>query len=599
MKEEFRRDLAFIGGYLTRYRILTGGVLVAIFLSSFLDGISMGMLIPILQLVLSPESSSSGALPFLHILNFPAGFDIRMKVLILFSFFCLTVVIKNIFTYLMNVGIITVQNSLTKDLRTELFDMIIEAQISFHDTLKSGAIFNSINNETERIGRYLFYLLQMVVAVVSLLSYMAVLLYVSWEFTLLYFMIIGAVVLPMRFVIRTVQSYGDKQSLYNADFNFHLMEMLTGARVIHLFGRVEHAKAQFSRLAERYRQSLVSVAKYIFAATPFSEIVMVIAISAMFVGSFYLLSERVTALIPQIIAYTFIAFRALRYIGNISSFRTSMSGETPALRYYQRLMEDSAESRQKSGSTRLSSFDRIEFKNVSFTYGDEKQVLRNFNLTIRRGEVTAIVGASGSGKSTIVGLISRLYDPQAGQVLVDGIDLRELDVTVWRKKIGVVSQDVFLFNDTVFNNISFGIPDAPREKVITAAVVANAHEFIETLEQGYDTLLGERGLRLSGGQKQRISIARAVLPDPEILIFDEATSALDTQSEKIIQESIDRLSVNRTVIIIAHRLSTVRHADNIVVIDEGEIVEQGRHEVLMGDSVLYRKYYELQQGHVI
>jgi len=244
--------------------------------------------------------------------------------------------------------------------------------------------------------------------------------------------------------------------------------------------------------------------------------------------------------------------------------------------------------------------EKIAFENVSFSYphqdspGENELVLEEIGLEVSKGEIVALVGPSGGGKTTIANLIPRFYDPTKGRITVDGQDIREVTLKSLRGQMGIVTQETILFNDTVRNNIAYGDPEAPFERIVDCARIANAHEFITALPQGYDTIIGERGVKLSGGQKQRIAIARAILKDPEILIFDEATSSLDSESELLVQEALDRLMKGHTTLVIAHRLSTVRRADRIVVIDRGRIVEEGKHEDLMARSGLYRRLYDLQ-----
>ena len=238
----------------------------------------------------------------------------------------------------------------------------------------------------------------------------------------------------------------------------------------------------------------------------------------------------------------------------------------------------------------------IEFRDVTFNYSDsEEKVLDDVNFTAKRGEIIAFVGSSGAGKTTLADLIPRFYDPTSGKILLDGTDIKEIKVADLRKQMGIVTQETVLFNETVFNNIAYGLPDTPMDKVINVAKIANAHEFIENMENGYDTIVGEKGTKISGGQRQRLSIARALLKNPPIMIFDEATSALDNESEVLVQEAIEHLMKERTTFVIAHRLSTIRNADKIIVMDKGKIVQQGKHDELLADKAgIYNKLYELQ-----
>jgi len=281
---------------------------------------------------------------------------------------------------------------------------------------------------------------------------------------------------------------------------------------------------------------------------------------------------------------------------NFSNGITSVQKGTISAQRIFSVIDTTPHIRNKPGAKTLDTFrEQIEFKNVSFAY-DKDHVLRDINLTIEKGKTIALVGPSGGGKSTLADLVPRFYDPASGEVLLDGISMTDYDVESLRRVMGVVTQESILFNDTIFNNIAFGMENVPEGDVIQAAKVANAHDFIMETEHGYQTTIGERGAKLSGGQRQRISIARAVLKNPPILILDEATSALDSESERLVQDALNNLMQNRTSIVIAHRLSTIQHADEIIVVQGGRIVERGRHEDLIGKSGLYRKLNEIQKA---
>jgi len=295
-----------------------------------------------------------------------------------------------------------------------------------------------------------------------------------------------------------------------------------------------------------------------------------------------------------IVTFFFVLYRLSPKVGTLNNYRHYFLGEFPGFRSVADLIRETSAPQIKSGRKVFEKLNEsIKFEDVYFSYGDE-DVFKGLNAVFKKGKTTAIVGASGVGKSTIIDLILRFYDPTNGRILIDGTDLKELDLQTWRRAMSVVRQDTFLFNDTVRKNILLGDPEASESEVIKAAKLANAHEFIVKLPQGYDTLIGDRGLRLSGGQRQRLALARAIIRNPQILILDEATSALDTESEQLIQEALKEIERDRTTIIVAHRLSTIEKADNILVIENGKVIEEGSHAELIKKNGAYAKYYSLQ-----
>jgi subfamily B ATP-binding cassette protein MsbA len=376
-----------------------------------------------------------------------------------------------------------------------------------------------------------------------------------------------------------------------------LQETISGIRLVKASGTESYEEGRFAEGSNKYASSSLKLTRLALLAPPVTEIIgTVIAVLILWIGAWQVLRSG-TMTGATLLAFLTLVLRLLQPLKQLSQMRTTAQSSLASAERLFEILDSPAEFQRDRGTRDMATFDRhLEFENVSFSYGDAP-VLSNIDFSASKGEVVALVGPSGSGKSTLVDLIPRFYEPTAGRILLDGIDVRDIKLPALRSLTGIVSQETVLFHDTVRSNIAYGAVDQySQEQIEAAARAANAHEFIIELPRGYDTLLGERGTRLSGGQRQRLAIARALLTDPPILILDEATSALDTESERLVQEAVDRLLQGRTVFVIAHRLSTITHADQILVLDRGEIVERGTHAELLARRGAYHRLYSLQFG---
>jgi len=404
------------------------------------------------------------------------------------------------------------------------------------------------------------------------------------------------VVLPVRTLGKRIRRSTEKIQAGVGELSQILEETVSGNRVVKAFGMEDFEIKKFGKHTQRYFSSLIRITRMRELASPLTELLSVAAgvVMIWFGGRQILVEHSLNA--SEFLGFLILIFQIMPPIKELTSVNNRIQESSAAGKRIFELLDREATIRNPQTVTPLKDFSNsIEFRNVGFSYKDSPPILKNINVTIRKGEIVAIVGPSGSGKTTMVDLLPRFYDPTSGGILIDGIDLRALDVKALRSKIGIVTQETILFNDTIRNNIAYGLEDCPMERVIAAAKTANAHEFISGTPKGYESLVGERGVKVSGGERQRISLARALLKNPPILILDEATSALDTESEILVQEAIDHLMEGRTSVVIAHRLSTVQHADRILVLNEGEIVEVGRHdELLLHTDGIYKKLYDLQ-----
>ena len=431
---------------------------------------------------------------------------------------------------------------------------------------------------------------------ILIVIYMSVLFRMSWKLTLFTIIFAPIMIGIMSMIGRRLRATSTEAQKYWSDTMSQVEETLGGLRIIKAFLAEKKMTRRFDGVTEKMRNKYNQVATRQAMAHPVSEFLgsVMIAIVLWFGGTL-ILGDNAIIDAPSFMAYMAILYSVIQPIKDLSKAAYSIPKGLASMERIDVILDAEDNIREPAEPRPLKSFESgIRFSGVSFRYEDGREVLHHIDLDIPKGMNIAIVGASGAGKSTLVDLIPRFYDPCEGSISIDGTDIREVSTRDLRSLMGNVNQDPILFNDTIFNNIAFGIENATAEQVEEAARIANAHDFIMEKEDGYQTNIGDRGVKLSGGQRQRISIARAILKNPPILILDEATASLDTESERLVQEALDKLMRNRTTISIAHRLSTVRNADEIIVMDGGRIVERGRHEELIALNGYYKRLYEMQ-----
>lgn len=515
-------------------------------------------------------------------------------------FVCIVVVasvfLANIFRYISALFAAQIRLDTVKNLRMDIFNKISALHIGFFNTERKGDMISRMTNDVQEVevtilsGFKTFFKEPL-----TILVFFIMLFKISIEltlFTLIVLPISGGILSQIlkRLRKRALQSQESLGRIVNI-----LDETLGGMRVVKAFNATKYVVDKVDRETSYYRKVNLSYARKKESASPLSEAIGVTIVTIiLFYGGTLVLNDT-----SDLEASVFIAYLAIfsQIISPAKTFSNTISalqkGLVSADRVF-KIVDLVPAIKSRPNAEVIDKFsEKISFENVSFSY-DVEPVLKNISFDISKGKMIALVGPSGGGKSTIADLLPRFYDPTEGRITLDGIDLKDVELESLRAQLGIVTQESILFNDTIENNIAFGLNDVSREEVIKAAKVANAHDFIMEQENGYDTNIGERGSKLSGGQRQRISIARAVLKNPPILIMDEATSALDSESEKLVQEALQNLMQNRTALVIAHRLSTIQHADEILVIQNGEIVERGTHEELLKDKGIYQKLRSIQ-----
>ncbi len=515
--------------------------------------------------------------------------------------FCLLIVMiavaSNLFLYLQGFFMAFVQQSVIRDFRNRLFEKYQKLSLSYFHHQRTGQLMSRVTNdvivlnETVDLGFN-----RLVTDSLSVILLSTFLILLSWKLTLL-----AALVLPLVFGFiylmgKKLRKYSVRSQEKMADVNSVLEETVSNIRIVKAYAMEKFETAKFFRATGEFFRALVRMTRLRHLASPVNEILITVAgIVILFFAGTRIIKGQGELDAGDFITFVIAMFSLIKPVKTLLSIHVKIQEGMAAAERIFSVLDAPITVKESPDAIEIDNFNAsIRFENVSFAYNKSEPVLKNISFEVRKGEVLALVGPSGAGKSTLFDLLPRFYDPTEGNIYIDDINIKKIKLDSLRRLLGIVTQETYLFNDTIKANIAYGLKNISTDKIVKAAMAANAHDFISEFEDGYDTLVGNRGVRLSGGQRQRIAIARALLKNPQILIFDEATSALDTEAELLVQEAIDRLMASRTTLVIAHRLSTIKHADRILVIDQGQLVEIGTHWQLIEKDGLYRRLYMMQ-----
>ncbi len=568
--------------------------------SSLLEVVGTALVLPLTQILAGnhviPATSSSGFLGKLSsiYLHIPQNHQLQAILISL----ALVTIIKNSNLYLSRIFQISFTFETISRLREICIERFLKLGLTFYVKTSTGELLGYVNEQAQRSERYLNDLVDITREVITIAFLLIFLIILSPLLTLITFFCITILALSIHILIKKINKKGQKSSSEIENLSNHVGEILNGIKVIQSFNTEGREIEDAKRLINNRFKAEFSAYKLYSAVAPLTETLGILAlIIILFVGTSLIFTRNANGTnLPILLTFTLALLRTLPRVNSLNNLRSECSLFRGSFESIQTFLSSTDNSRLPNGKLTYGGLEReLLFKNIYFTYPTNPEpTLKNINLSIAKGKTTAIVGTSGCGKSTLIDLIMRFHDPDSGLIFIDEMDLRDLAIGTWRRSIALVSQETFLFNCSIRENISYGKREATDKEIFEACRKAYILDFIEELPNGLDTIVGNRGTRLSGGQRQRIAIARAVLCDPEILILDEATSSLDSNSEKIVQKAIDEVSQNRTVIVIAHRLSTIENADNIVVMEEGKIVEQGTQEQLLAKRNIFYLLYESQ-----
>lgn len=608
MKEFFQMMRRFV----SPYKKYLGWAVLLNLLSAVFNIFSFTLLIPILQILFKIDQRIYNFIPWdsdmgikeIAINNFYYSVSRMIEshggsetLLFLGLFLAFMTMLKTSCYFASSAVMIPLRTGVVRDIRIMVYNKVMRLPLRFFSEERKGDIIARMSGDVGEVENSITSSLDMLIKnPILIVMYFGTLMITSWQLTLFTLLVVPG----MGWIMGKVGKKLKRQSLDAqnkwSDTMSQLEETLGGLRIIKAFIAEEKMINRFARCSNEYRDATNRVATRQALAHPMSEFLgTLLIVLVLWFGGSLILGEQSSIDAPTFIFYMVILYSVINPLKEFSKAGYNIPRGLASMERVDKILKAENPIKETTNPHPLHGLnDKIEFKNIVFSYDGKREVLKNINLTVPKGKTIALVGQSGSGKSTLVDLLPRYHDVQLGEIRIDGTNIKEFRIQDLRALIGNVNQEAILFNDTFFNNIAFGVENATMEQVIEASKIANAHDFIMETENGYDTNIGDRGGKLSGGQRQRISIARAILKNPPILILDEATSALDTESERLVQEALERLMRTRTTIAIAHRLSTIKNADEICVLYEGEIVERGKHEELLSKNGYYKRLNDMQ-----
>jgi ATP-binding cassette, subfamily B, bacterial MsbA len=585
-----RKEAELFLHYLRPYKSQIGKISLLAIICAFFEAVNIGALVPLLQLINS--SSEPGGMLWDSLKKIFGFFSIELNFVNLLVVMGIIFLIGQVLLYRKKRMQANLWFTFSADIKKSLFEKLLITDIRYHYSEKSGKFIDILNRQAEYSSTSVFTFTEIFTNVFFIIVYTLLLLYISVELTVICLIIAISTLYLLNFLIKQSKQIGLRCNDTNIIMNEFITERLNLLKLIKIFSTETQEVEKLKKITDEYTKNNTDFwMNGVKIETSFQIIIFILALTILYISAIVL-----TLPIAMLLIFVFILIRLTDPLRQINAKRHDLGGQLASLEKIDETFRETLahETITQGNLPFVTVNDQIELNHIKFSYTDSTPVIRDISFSIKKNEMVALVGASGGGKSTLVDLIIRLMEPTSGEISVDGIDIRKFDIREYHRKIGFVSQESYIFNDTILNNICYGAENISMEKAIAAAVTANAHDFIMQLPDGYHTELGERGVKISGGQKQRISLARAIYKDPEILILDEATSALDSESEKVIQQSILSIKNKYTIIAIAHRLSTIENADKILVIESGQVTETGVHEKLIAANGTYAKYYNIQ-----